>query len=109
MTKRRPVIVVSPRLPHRDGLCTVVPLSSVAPHRFVKYVIPLLLNPPLPFPYAQEVAWAKCDMLATVSFARLDLFTSRDDSGKRKFLKPVISKEDLLNVRLGIRFALGMA
>jgi hypothetical protein len=24
MIKRRPAIVISPRLPHRDGLCTVV-------------------------------------------------------------------------------------
>ena len=28
MVKRRPAIVISPRLPHRDGLCTVVPVSS---------------------------------------------------------------------------------
>ncbi|WP_198669160.1 type II toxin-antitoxin system PemK/MazF family toxin [Elioraea thermophila] len=31
MVKRRPVVVVSPRLPHRDGLATVVPLSTTAP------------------------------------------------------------------------------
>jgi uncharacterized protein YifN (PemK superfamily) len=31
MQKRRPVVVVSPRLRHRDNLCTVVPLSTTAP------------------------------------------------------------------------------
>jgi mRNA interferase MazF len=29
MVKRRPAIVISPRLRHRDGLCTVVPVSSI--------------------------------------------------------------------------------
>ena len=31
MAKRRPSVVISLRLPHRNGLCTVVPLSGSSP------------------------------------------------------------------------------
>jgi uncharacterized protein YifN (PemK superfamily) len=41
MVKRRPAIVISPRLPHRNGLCTVVPVSSDRPDHEVDYVVRL--------------------------------------------------------------------
>lgn len=109
MVKARPAVVISPRLPHRDGLCTVVPFSASHDGRKVAYVVRLEFNPPLPGPFSQSVAWAKCDMLATVAFARLDLFhTERDQTGMRKFLQPKLSAQDLLRVRAGVLFALGM-
>jgi len=37
-------------------------------------------NPPLPEPFSYSVAWAKCDMLATVAFDRLDLLRTERDS-----------------------------
>ena len=41
-------------------------------------------------------------MLATVSFNRLDLFrTERDQYGKRKYLHPKITEQDLGRVRAG--------
>lgn len=108
MIKARPAIVVSPRLPHRDGLCTVVPLSSKAPDHEVDYAIRIELDQPLPKPYADPVMWAKCDMLSTVGFARLDLLrTGRDQYGKRKYLHPKLSDEDFARVCNGIRRALG--
>jgi mRNA interferase MazF len=109
MTKARPAIVISPRLPHRDGLCTVVPISASPPGRDVAYAVRLEFEPTLPEPYSYKVAWAKCDMLATVGFRRLDLFrTERDQDGKRKFLHPKLSATDLIRVRQGVLFALGM-
>jgi mRNA interferase MazF len=109
MIKRRPAIVISPRLPYRDGLCTVVPLSSDDDGRTVDYVVRLEFKPPLPAPFSYEVAWAKCDMLATVGFDRLDLFhTERDQEGKRKYLHPKLAPADLERVKKGVLFALGM-
>jgi mRNA interferase MazF len=82
MVKRRPAVVISPRLPHRDGLCTVVPISADQPDHDVRYVVRIEFDLPLPDPFSYKVAWAKCDMLATVSFVRLDLFhTERDQYG----------------------------
>lgn len=109
MVKARPAVVLSPRLPHRDGLCTVVPLSCSEPERAVSYVVRLELNPPPPEPYGERVVWAKCDMLATVSFKRLDLFrTGRDFEGKRKYLTLKLPPADFARVRAGVLFALGM-
>lgn len=108
MVKRRPAIVISPRLPHRDGLCTVIPISGDAPEREVSYAVRLEFNPSLPAPFTYNVAWAKCDMLATVGFARLDLFhTERNQYGKRKYLHPKLSEEDVERVRTGILYAIG--
>lgn len=109
MVKRRPAIVISPRLPHREGLCTVVPLSGDSGERPEDYIVRIDFVPPLPNPFTYAVAWAKCDMLATVGFKRLDLFrTERDQYGKRKYLHPKLSADDLQRVRNGVLFALGM-
>jgi uncharacterized protein YifN (PemK superfamily) len=109
MVKARPAVVISPRLPHRDGLCTVVPISGEPGSHEVSYVVRLEFDPPLPEPFSYRIAWAKCDMLATVAFNRLDLFrTERDQYGRRKYLHPKISASDLARVRAGVLFALGM-
>jgi mRNA interferase MazF len=109
MVKRRPAIVISPRLPRREGLCTVVPISGEHDGHAADYVVQLEFKPALPEPFSYTVAWAKCDMLATVSFNRLDLFrTARDQYGRRKYLHPKISDQDLSRVRTGVLFALGM-
>jgi mRNA interferase MazF len=68
----------------------------------------LEFDPPLPYPFVYSVAWAKCDMIATVGFARLDMFqTDRDQYGKRKYLHPKVSPADLLRIRHGVLFAIG--
>jgi mRNA interferase MazF len=65
-------------------LCTVVPISGDPGQHETDYVVRLEFKPPLPDPFSYETAWAKCDMLATVCFERLDLFrTERDQYGKR--------------------------
>ena len=110
MVKRRPAVIVSPRLPHRDGLCTIVPISGSFDGRALPYVVELNLAIALPEPFQQQKVWAKCDMLATVSFARLDMFrTQRDHTGKRRYLKPRLEPEQLAAVRQGILNALGMS
>ena len=109
MVKRRPAIVVSPRLHYRDHLCTVVPISSSPSVKELGYVVRLEFSPSLPKPFDYKVSWAKCDMLATVSFDRLDLFrTDRDHTGKRRYLQPKLSELDILRVQKGILFALGI-
>ncbi|MHB1101955.1 MAG: type II toxin-antitoxin system PemK/MazF family toxin [Devosia sp.] len=79
MVKKRPAIILSPRLPYRDGLCTVVPISGSFDGRDLPYVVRLELTDELPPPFVHKIVWAKCDMLATVAFERLDMFrTGRD-------------------------------
>ena len=108
MVKRRPVIVISPRLRHRNHLLTVVPLSTTAPTHPVAHHCQITVPQPLPgFP--APVCWVKADMIATVAFDRLDMFrTDRDPSGKRKYLSPRISEADFSAVLAAVRAALGL-
>jgi uncharacterized protein YifN (PemK superfamily) len=109
MTKRRPVIVISPRFKHRTKLCTVVPLSTTAPSKIEPYHHKLNITPPLPEPYDANHAWVKADMLYTVAFDRLFLpFAKKDTSGKREYDFRVIEKLDLIKVQECVLYGLGL-
>jgi mRNA interferase MazF len=111
MVKRRPVVVISARLPYRDRLCTVVPLSGSPPAHNIPYQCRIEFAEALPPPFEQRVWWAKADMLATVAFGRLDLFrTDRDRvSGRRRYLHPKLGEEDLKRVLECVVQALGLS
>lgn len=100
MTKRRPVIIISPRFRNRDDLCTIVPLSTTEPDPVMPYHCRLDFVEPLPPPYDSPFQWVKGDMLATVSFKRLFFpFSGKDDRGKREYVRRVIGSDDLRRVR----------
>jgi len=59
--------------------------------------------------FASDVMWAKCDMVATVCFERLDLFRDgRGTEGKRKYYTPRVCESDLALIRNGILISLGL-
>lgn len=110
MVKRRPVIVVSPRLRKREKLCTVIPLSTTAPIPRMSYHYRLKLDEPLPKPYDSLVQWVKADMLATVSFDRLFLpYKRKDPNGKREYVIKVVEDSDLNNIRACMLHALALS
>ena len=109
MVKRRPVLVISPRLRHRRGLCTVVPLSTTPPNHPQAHHHRLRLPVSPPAPWDESEVWAKADMLATVSFERLDLFrTPRAPYGRRRDVMVRVAPGDLLAVRTCVAHALGL-
>lgn len=110
MVKERLAVVVSPRLPHRDGLCTVVPLSTSPSRSGIRYQCRIELPCDAPAPYEGVIKWAKCDMLATLAYGRMQLpFTGRDKvTGKRKYLQIVLPGEELARVREAMLHALGL-
>ena len=105
MVKVRPVVIVSPRFRSRPGLCTVVPLSSVEPRPMENYHHRISDSA---YPPARGPMWAKCDMLATVSLARLDRIKVRGAGGKREYLTFEMPADDMAAIQIGIRFALGL-
>lgn len=109
MVKRRPALIISPRLPHRDGLCSVVPLSTTPPPKAVEYVVEINLDEAPPEPFQDTQLWAKCDMVATVSFARLEMFRGpRLPGGQRKYIKPKLPPDVFLTVQQGVLAGLGL-
>lgn len=110
MVKERLAVVMSPRLPHRDNLCTVVPLSSSVPEHRTDYQVRIELPVDAPRPYQGRFKWAKSDMMATVGYGRLTLpYTDRDPhTGKRKYLQIMLLEDELTKVRESMLFALGL-
>ena len=104
ITKRRPVIIVTPRLSYRPRLCTIVPTSTTSPDHPQPFHV-LLSRNYHPNEADDLPVWAKCDLIANVSFARLDRFKVR----VRKFATPKVSADDLRAVRIGLLHALGFS
>ncbi|WP_367277337.1 type II toxin-antitoxin system PemK/MazF family toxin [uncultured Roseobacter sp.] len=102
MVKSRPVIVVSPRLPHRSEIVAVVPISLTAPVHGLPFCVKLSKN------YHPDEddglpCWAKCDMLMNIGLWRLEGFKI----GRRKWATPQASSGDLEAVRKGVLYGLG--
>ena len=109
MNKRRPVVIISPRLRKRQRLCTIVPLSTTEPNPIEAYHHRLHIEPSLPSPYSSKLCWAKADMIYTVSFDRLYLpFKSKNGDGKRQYDIRIIDKSDLVMIQRCILHGIGM-
>ncbi|MDF2119732.1 type II toxin-antitoxin system PemK/MazF family toxin [Roseiarcaceae bacterium H3SJ34-1] len=110
MAKRRPVVVLSPKIAARPGLCTVVTLSTDPPDPVLGYHKQINMNPPLPPPWENEGIWVKGDMINAVGFHRLDLIRiGKDISGKRKYLLTPQSAENLKVIRHCVLTAIGLS
>ncbi|MDD3449038.1 MAG: type II toxin-antitoxin system PemK/MazF family toxin [Gammaproteobacteria bacterium] len=109
MVKRRPVIVISPRLKRRDRLCTVLPMSTTTPEVIAPYHFKLHMDPVLPEPYSSPFQWVKADMVYTVSLHRLNLpFAGKDETGKRMYDVRVVDRADLLKIQQCMLHGLGL-
>ena len=110
MVKRRLAVIITPRLRRRDGLCTVVPLSLTAPRPAKPYHHLVTFQRPLPQPWGGTERWVKGDMLATVGFGRLTpIGVGRDAAGKRRYVTPHLTDDDLGAVRRCVLHALNMS
>ena len=109
ITKRRPVLVISPKLKNRGRLCTVVPFSTTPPRPVEAYHCRLLMDQRLPLPYDNEWQWVKADLVYTVAFDRLSLMqVGKDAAGKRIYDQRVVPAEILQQVQHCLRCGLGL-
>ena len=106
MVKKRLCVVITPRLRRRDGLCTVVPLSASEPKPVCDYHFAVELEREVPG-WSGTLKWAKCDMFGTVSHGRLSpIGVGRGENGKRKYIYPKVTAEQLRGIRCGVLCAL---
>jgi uncharacterized protein YifN (PemK superfamily) len=97
MTKRRPVILLASV---SSRLALVVPLSTTPPDKIMPWHYLLRLSELLPKPYDSLECWAKGDMVAAVSFERLNIpFKGKDKSGKRIYQINQVTEYDLNSIR----------
>jgi uncharacterized protein YifN (PemK superfamily) len=109
MVKRRPVVIITPRLRRRGELVGVVPLSTTPPEPAERHHCMIELARPLPAPFGSAVMWAKCDMIATVARSRLDRFRAgRSGGAGRKFVSGQLDRKQLLDVRRSVLCGLGL-
>lgn len=111
MIKTRPVVVISPRIPGREDLVTIVPLSTSEPIPILAHhcEIPIRLMPK-PLQAKATRVWAKCDMLYTLSLERLDRFKAGKDraTGKRVHEVGQLELEQILEIRRCMAAGLGI-
>jgi mRNA interferase MazF len=110
MVKRQPVVVISPQISGRPGLCTVVALSTSPPAPIRSYHCKLTIDPPLPRPWDATEVWVKGDMILAAGFHRLDFVrTGREGAGgARSHRREILSAEQLRSVRRCILHSLGL-
>ncbi|HEX7326333.1 MAG TPA: type II toxin-antitoxin system PemK/MazF family toxin [Rhodanobacteraceae bacterium] len=109
MIKARPVVVVSRQLPGRPWLCTIVPLSTTAPHPVQPYHCEVA-TPGIPAPFDSATKWAKADMVYTFSLERLARFRcpGRDADNKRRYVTGRVSMDDLAKIKECVKRALSL-
>lgn len=108
MVKRRPCIILSPQLPDRPQLCTIVPLSTTVPNRVRAHHLEVHFDPPLPYPYDSPTMWLKGDIVLTVAFHRLRLLFSKKANGARVYDTRVLEPDVFQAVQACVRAGLGL-
>ncbi len=103
MTKIRPVVIVSPKLPFRSNLVAVAPLSLTEPRHALPFCYRLSKNYH-PDESDDLPCWAKGDMVTNIAIRRLAGFKV----GRRKWLIPNLTSEDLYGVRRAVLCGLGL-
>lgn len=110
MVKRRPALVVCPKIRVRPGLCTVVALSTTPPSPVMPYHAEVKLPFSLPPPFDAETVWIKGDMVNAVGLHRVDLVgLGKDRDGRRRYLYTPVGKDILQIARHCILHGLGLS
>lgn len=109
IVKRRPVIAISPPWSHQTTLATIVPLSTTKPDVMRPYHFFIEDVPKMLPPFDKGFAWAKCDLIYTVSYERLFLpVMGKSDGGKRQYLYYKFNDEILEKILICVQRGLGI-
>ena len=109
MVKRRPCVVISPKIAARPGLCTVVALSTDSPFPVMPYHCQIDIRPKLPSPWVSDSVWVKGDMINAVGFHRLDFFRlGKDFEGNRQYLTTPLNYDTIRRIRTCVLAAIGL-
>ena len=107
MVKKRLVVVISRK--HHE-LATVVPLSGTEPQTLEKFHHEMR-DASLPSKFRGSPTWAKCDLVTTVAFWRLDRVRQgkHPTTGKRMYCTKPVCSEDLTAIQNAVLYVLGLS
>jgi uncharacterized protein YifN (PemK superfamily) len=104
MIKTRPVVVLR-RSSQNSALVVVIPLSTTRPQPMLSHHVELTS----PIPGSPKLCWAKCDMVYTLTIARLDRVKVKNrQTGRREHVAIPLSAELFAAIQNGVRSALGL-
>jgi uncharacterized protein YifN (PemK superfamily) len=108
MVKVRSVVVFA-KSRTSNRLLTVVPLSTTPPEKPLPCHHKLSCNPH-PDENPKLDVWAKCDMVYTVSLARINFYRTRSRRGGRAIYHSTLSiaPHDYFAIQRSVRYALGL-
>lgn len=107
MVKRRLAVTISPKLKRRDALVTVVPLSMSPPAPVESWHV--VVPNDIPDPWGPGLRWAKCDMVATVGYGRLNLPHSKHHvTGTRQYHQIELEDDLVRALRHAVAAAIGI-
>ncbi|MEC3950649.1 type II toxin-antitoxin system PemK/MazF family toxin [Sphingobium sp. HWE2-09] len=107
MVKRRLAVTISPKLKRRNDLVTIVPLSATPPDPLCDWHCQIDIAPP--DPWGDMPRWAKCDMLATVGYWRLNLpYEKHAVTGTRKYVQIELPEDLVMRLRIAAGKAIGL-
>ena len=110
MVKIRPVVVVSPKISNRHGLCTVVALSTTPPDPKMPFHAEISISPRMPAPWDAEKMWIKGDMIYAIGFHRLNFVRDgKDIHGKRKYRFSTLTEDQIKLVRTLVLRSIGLS
>ena len=109
IVKVRPVVVVSDPSKMHTELATVVLLSTTTPDVIRPWHHKLDVRS-LPERLCEEETWAKCDLVNTVAFWRLDRVCrgKNRNTGQRTYVTHLVTPEDFTAIRKALLHIFGL-
>jgi len=109
MVKTRPVVVVSPQHHRRGKLLHVVPISLTAPKVIEPWHVEIPLDCiPAPARSKEGVRWAKCDMVVTVGWSRLNRYVGPRKRGRIAYHDSYVDAETTIKLKKAIATVFGI-
>ncbi len=109
MVKPRLCIVVSKPIQSRPNLCTIIPLSTTDPDKIMPYHYKLTIPFKLPDRWTSKTCWAKCDMIYSAGFHRIDLLRLGKEDGRRVYQTECIPEESFKGLQRAMLHGLSLS
>lgn len=109
MRKTRMVIAISPSHARRGKIVHVVPISMTAPEVVMPWHIQIPLDC-LPHPARHRAGdrWAKCDMVVTAGWSRLNRYEGPKRGGQVAYADGFLNMDTLARVKVAIAHVFGI-